>query len=218
MGKKQYVAALVCMMLWAGGVQAFVVSYSGTIDMRDTTWTDSITFPKFDPALGELTSIKFTLSGSVQGSAQFESLDNSPTTVEMYLTSRVELQRPDGSLLVVVFTLANTSDLAAAFDGVVDFAGTSGNTYADLSGTAMDIAISATPADLALFTGPGEISLPVTAAGTSYGSGAGNLLLQFATAAGATATVEYTYVPEPITAAFLALGGMFLFYRKRRLN
>jgi hypothetical protein len=116
----------------------------------------------------------------------------------MNLQATITLQRPDLSTLVTVIPLAQTSDFVTAFDGSIDFGGTSGKTYSGLSGDATESNCVTDPADLALFTGTGTIVLPAKAIGTSTGSGAGNLILQFNTSASAQANVTYWYhCPSP---------------------
>ena len=55
------------------------VCYTASIPLQSTNWNQSMTFPKFDPALGQLVSIDFTLNGHIEGSVREESLDGSPT-------------------------------------------------------------------------------------------------------------------------------------------
>jgi hypothetical protein len=183
------------LLLGAATSQADSVTYSGSIALAPTNWNNSLIIPKFDSALGCLDNICFSLNGHVEGTAKFESLDGGPATVTMNLQSTLTLQRPDLSTLVVTIPLATTVDNVTAFDGIVDFAGTSGMTYSALAGSSLDTACSSTAADKALFTGAGNITLPCVGAGSSNGSGAGNLILQFSTSAAADAQVTYTYSP-----------------------
>lgn len=189
-----------------------------SISLSSTNWTDALSVPLFDPALGTLTSIEFNLSGHVEGSALFESLDASPATVTMDLQAEIELQRPDFSTITTVIPVANTVDNVAAYDNVLDFGGTSGRTYADLTGDDSINFTSPPPlSDLALFTGIGTISLPITATGASAASGAGNLITQFSTSASAEASVTYIYevIPEPASLSLLAIGGIAMLRRRR---
>ena len=174
-----------------------IVQYDDTVNLASTNWNDTVSFPQFDPNLGTLLSVTFELGGHVEGSAKFESLDNAPATVTMNLAAEIDLQRPDLSSLVTVLPLAATNDNVLAFDGVIDFLGDSGRTYEDLSGDDMESSVTTDSNDLTLFTGNGTIDLPVSAMGASNGSGAGNLILQFATSASASVTVIYEY-EEPI--------------------
>ena len=72
-------------------------------------------------------------------------------------------------------------------------------TFANLMQNAMQMVTSPPPAsDLPLFTGVGNILLPVSAVGTSTAMGSGNVITQFATKASATVTVVYTLQPPII--------------------
>lgn len=183
-----------------------MVMYSDSVPVQTTNWSDTMMLPLFDPSLGTLTSVKLTLEGSVSGTASYESLDASPATIDLNLQATITLQKPDLSNLVQIIPLANVSENASAFDGTIDFGGTSGNTFAGLNGSDMDMTTLVLPADLALFTGVGNINLPVSGTGSSSGSGAGNLITQFATSAGATAKVTYTFEPVPEPASFVLFG------------
>jgi hypothetical protein len=174
-----------------------IVQYDDAVALNQTNWSDTVSFPLFDPALGTLLSVSFELAGHVEGSAMFESLDAAPATVTMNLAAEIDLQRPDLTSLVTVLPLAATVDNVTAFDGVIDFGGTSGRTYENLSGDDSDSSSSNNAGDLALFTGVGTIDLPCSALGASSGSGAGNLILQFMTSASADVSVIYEY-EEPV--------------------
>ena len=206
-------------LTFAAGVQAATISHGPfNIALSSTNWANSLNVPQFNPALGTLTQIDFSLSGHVEGTAKFESLDASPATINLSLQATISLQRPDLSSLVTVIPVANTSDNVSAYDNTMDFDGSSGKTYSGLSGNDTLMFSSPPPlADLALFTGVGSINLPVSATGSSSGSGAGNLITQFLTSASAEASVTYHYTPapEPASLALLALGGSVALRRRR---
>lgn len=192
------------------------ISYTDDIPLQTTAWDLSVTIPRFDPALGELVGIDFTLGGHIEGSAAYESLDATPALISMMFQGEITLMRPDMSELVVVLPLLDITEPASGFDGVIDFDGTSGSTFEDLEADGMEMVSSPPPmSDLVLFTGLDDIVLPVTAVGMSSGSGSGNLLLQFMQEASAFVEVTYHYVPEPGTMVLLA-GGALAVVRRRR--
>ena len=174
-----------------------IVQFIETIPPARTNFTATVTFPQFDPSLGTLTGITFTLVGHVEGTFQFESLDVVPAPVTGLLRARIALNRPDNSLLMAVLPTVTTMDLVTAFDGDIDFGGTSGRTLTGLAAVATDSLTAPPPAsDLALFTGTGTISLPVVATGQSTASGSGSLAIGFTTSAAAVVTVTYSYLPD----------------------
>ena len=186
-------------------VSAATVSYEDTIYLDATNFSDVIAVQKFDDNGGQyiLESITFNVWGHVEGSIKFESQDGSSATVETSLAAMLQLKRPDDSLIMTSLPSANNIDNVTAFDGTLDFAGTSGKTYADLENDVFDTWQSFQSRDTDIFRGVGNISLPVVAMGVSSGNGAGNLTLQFQTLASARVQVVYNYsennpnIPEP---------------------
>ncbi len=189
-----------------------------------TDWTTSLTVTKFDPALGVLQSIDFVLTGRVQGSAAFESRDAKANVITTNLSASITLDRPDNSQLAVVVPLVSMMTSATAYDGVLDFGGTSGATFNGLQSSLVDtVAGDKAASDLALFTGssgaPGSISLSAAATGQSSASGSGNLVSQFTTNAGADFTVTYNYTPAPEPGTYaLMLGGFGALVGVQRLR
>jgi hypothetical protein len=203
--------------------QAATLVYNDSISMQTTNWSDFLTVQQFDPSLGTLNSINFELTGGVLGNIRIENQDASPVTATGNLTATVTLTRPDTTTLVVVIPLFSVSDNFGAYDGVADFDGPSGNAYLGVSGSDVENQTTSNPADLALFTGVGTISLPVSAIGASNATGGGNLLTSFSTQADAQLEITYNYTPfsetpEPATMGLMgtALAGAAIFIRRRK--
>jgi len=212
-------AALLAIVVLGGlgsRAEAATISHTDSIPLAEPDWSGSISVPKFDSSLGTLNSVTCKLTGHAEGSAKFESLDTQPASVTMQLSAIVQLRRPDSSTLVISIPVTDTSDAVDSFDGILDFGGTSGKTYSNLSADLTENATHSLAADLALFTGTGSITLPVTADGASTGTGAGNLVLQFAMAASADVEIIYDYsVPEPGTLGLMSLGTLGMIRRRR---
>lgn len=194
-------AALGCVALASTALAQTVQTqcHNASIPLSSTPLNGSMTFPKFDPALGTLTSISFSLTGGAQGSAASENLSPSaPSSLTMNFAASLTLQRPDLSTIVVALPLATFNDTLAPFDGTIDFGGPSGVFHGGISATNTNSAVSPPPiTDIALFTGlpnnPGTITLPVLGAAASTAQGNGNEIFQFLTQVSASCQVCYTY-------------------------
>jgi PEP-CTERM motif len=199
-------------------------AHAATLDVQThvfvptaTNWESTLLVPQFDPALGDLSSVTLTLVGEATGSASVESLDTAPSDLLIVLRAQVSLTQPGGSVLTTTPT-SSQSFAASAFDGGIDFAGTSGRVFGDLSfGSSESMTLTDTSL-LAPYIGTDSVSLQVRASGTSTASGAGNVLSLLQTTAGASVTVAYDYtpamnpgdpvapVPEPGTYALMLMG------------
>jgi hypothetical protein len=203
------IAAALGMALAVSTAQAATISYSDTVPSQQTNFNDSFDVPLFNSSFGTLTSIKFTLSGTVTGSIRLENF-GSAQTVGSTLSATLTLYRPGPATMIVVTTpLANVTDNFTTFDGTIDFGGTSGKFYPNVSQSDSDSAVLTSLSDRTLFTGIGNIILPVNAAALSFASGGGNTISQFNTNADATLTIEYTYtpaIPEPLSLSLLGAG------------
>lgn len=218
--KKILATALVFSVL-GGASHAATLSYTGSIPLTTTNWANSVSVQKFDPSLGTLNSVTVALKSGVSGDAKGESLDLGPATITLKLQAEVEASTASLGTIVAVLPVVDQVFNASAFDGTIDFAGTSGVSFIGLS--AMDSKSSVlTGASMADFIGLGSIGIDVAAVGTSVGTGAGNLITQFATQASADVTVTYDYAeapaPVPLPASGLLLAGGLLMLRRFRRN
>jgi hypothetical protein len=208
LAKTLLIMAAVSVLGVPGMVQAATITFSDSHPLTLTNWNAVLNLPRFDPALGTLTGIKFRLDGNVIGDVRFESLDAAPKTVTTFLQATVTLFRPDFTPLVITLPVANNSDNVTAYDGVLDFGGTSGRSYLGLTAADADSVLSPPPpSDLVTFTGVTPISLPISGVGASHATGGGNLVTSFRTSVAAKVTVTYVYDPWPVGACCNELTG-----------
>ncbi|MCB9839120.1 MAG: choice-of-anchor E domain-containing protein [Phycisphaeraceae bacterium] len=218
MNKTMLLAGMV--VIAAGSAQAATITHNGSKAISTTSWTENFNIPQFDDMGGNrvLDSVKLTLSGEVVGDANVESLNQGPSNVTVNLQATITMSLM-GDDLGVVIPVANESFMAGTFDGSIDFGGSSGAMFADLMGSDMTMNTLVNGMDdLSAFIGLGTVPLVATAVGTSNGSGAGNLILQFFTDAGLDFSVVYEYhaVPTPGAAGLLAFAGAAGSIRRRR--
>ena len=215
--KNLFSAAWIVLVGVAGNAGADILTFSDATGLAATNWSKPVTFPLFDPSLGTLNRVEIDLGGWVASFARFESMDAGPATIETVVSADITLQRPDASTLVTISPSVTRIEDVSAFDGVVDFSGSSGRKY-NLSASAFESMNTTESADLMLFTGMGDILLPVEAVGFAASGGAGNLLAMFSTYAsgGVSVTYHFTPIPAPSAALLGAMGMSFIVLASHR--
>jgi hypothetical protein len=195
-------ATLVCA---AGFANAATITLSDTVAVSTTNFTTSLNFAKFDTMGGTrvLESVTFAIDGSIFGSAEVESRDNAATTVVTTLSAELTLIDALSNTLVVTIPSITNIFNATAFDGVLDFGGTSGNSYLGLTANQYEDETYTDIPTLTLFTATGmdtTANLTFHADATSSATGAGNLTSAFNTSAGGLVSVIYEYRVVPVSA------------------
>ncbi|MDH3730404.1 MAG: choice-of-anchor E domain-containing protein [Acidimicrobiia bacterium] len=174
------------------------VSFSDTIPIQNTNWNQTVTIMQFDPAQGTLQSVEVTITGELFGSSQVENLDpGGPTTSTLDLGAAISVDGDPGAGSITISTNPTSSNTVtlAAFDGLIDFGGASGATFADLSASETQSQTITDAGVLAGYTGTGTVSLDASGIANSFTIGGGNIAALFDTDAGATVTVRYTFQP-----------------------
>ena len=171
---------------------------TATIASAHTSWNQVATVSRFDPALGTLNSITISITTTLTGSFGVESPDAAPTQVTSTIAAQLTLRRPDNSDITSVMPGQSFVDNLTAFDGVIDFGGTSGVTHTGISVTAGS-GVPGSASDLPLFSGPagnpGSIDLQVIAQSTSFTVGAGAIITSFNQQSDAVVVVCYDFTP-----------------------
>ena len=214
---KKLLAAAALAALSIGSAQADTVSFSDSFGLATTNWSHNLSLSKFDTSLGTLNSVTFTYGGMVSSIFRLESLDAAPATVTATANGTLNFGGPISDILNIS---GSASKVLTAFDGLIDFGGTSGGIVGPVVGD--DSKSLLLVSGLGAFEGIGSYDILVAAAGLSSASGAGNLISQINTEAQADITVTYDYtkqttnVPEPASMALVGLGMMGLAAIRRR--
>src|SRR5262249_20409435 len=105
------------------------------------------------------------------------------------------LSGPGVSSLVTSLSADQTFN-ASAFDGTIDFGGTSGKTFAPQTINGSNSTTITAASDLAKYIGTGTVSFTEAANASTTATGSANLLVQVNTTASANVTVIYHYAPS----------------------
>lgn len=163
-----------------------------------TNWSGTLTLPQFDPALGDLTSVRVTVEGFVQGDVQYENTGPTGALISATHSVTIHVTLPNN---FVVESIPSTSrvELVPPFDGALDFAGLSGRTFS-ISNT-KSVSVTLTGAiNMAPYIGTGVVSAPAFAAGSSFIRGPGNLsALLRAQAASVVVSITYFFTTPGIS-------------------
>jgi hypothetical protein len=231
-----------CLLGVRSEVRADTIVQMFIVPQQDTNIATSFTVNQFQPLLGTLTSVTFEISGFFT-SQLFASIQDSSglgtQTPSNQVDGLFDLRRPDNPLVSVVSVPQTLSHSATLGPG--DYMGCYPAEYNDPmcppdSADALHYNIipaisnvqnsftTTNPADLALFTGVGNLLMDFFADAMDQNDPGGGLpTIQFNfTQAAATVQVTYEFepavvvVPEPMSLWMLGLGGTILLGRAVR--
>jgi hypothetical protein len=168
-----------------------------TLDFANATtgWTKSGTINQLDPSVGTLTSIDIVNSDTMTTEVKLENLDNLPATIVTNIAGNVAFNGPGVSNLSSVLSTQQSFN-ASAFDGNIDFAGTSGHDTGLVTVQANSSTTLTAAGDLAAYIGTGQVTLTATAQTSSTSSGSANLLQLLHTTAAGHVQIVYHYLPN----------------------
>ncbi len=211
-------ALAVCLSLTinAAGARAASITHSSVYGPSPYLGASQYTFPyqsvpQFDLPGQCLTSVCVQATAHGAGFLSFENIQTFPTTVTSNFEVQVTLRRPDLSPVMVLQPLQAFSGPVTSYDGVADYAGTSGVTHSGLDVSVGNTVCLASALDLALFTGAGTVNLPCTAFNMSsqFGANSWSIGLQ----AYVSYSVTYNYMECGVPAEQTAWGNVKSMYR-----
>lgn len=190
-------------------------TYSNNVPLGTLAYAGFLPLPQYDAAtFGPLLSVTLTLKADVLGNVKYESLDASPSTVNITLAGTAQLSKPGGGVIVTSLPTFNDTQGVTAFDGAIDFAGASGNSFAGLNASDTQMG-SVLAVDFPLFVGLSDVSIGYAFSSGSGATGPGNIITQIMTQGSIVASVTYVAVPEPTALGLLAPAGLMLARRRR---
>jgi hypothetical protein len=183
------VSTLAAILVTAGTASAASISYSASSgDYAITNFNQTLSLQQFDTSLGILTSVTLDIVGFINGNAKFESLDAASYLIRANVSAILNLTQ--GGVTLFSLNPSNSKSYqATAFDGVVDFAGTSGITLDIILDE--DVATRTLTNNLESFIGSGNVNFLLSAIADSSVTGSGNILSQIGTLAKGQLTVTY---------------------------
>lgn len=169
-------------------VSAATLTYSGTIPLTSTDWTNTVTVPKFNVSGATLTAVTVEVQGYITNRLSAESFSALNRTVTVTNTTDLVVTAPN--LPTIQTTLTNGDKVSLSpYDGVFDYAGSSGfsiGAYAEVEDE--DNVTNLTP-----WVGSGTVGVVARATATSGYSGPADYSFLTQTSASACIIVTYTY-------------------------
>lgn len=150
---------------------------------------------QFDPSLGQLTAVEIQIAGQITTDIKVENRNLTPATVQAVVSGTLGLSAPN--LSAVVTTSSDTQTLqASAFDGNLDFGGSSGAGFAPRTVSGTHAVALTSNGELAPYLGTGSIPVTMQADGAASVTGASNLAALTSSISSAQVAVIYHYIPS----------------------
>ncbi|QKQ72892.1 choice-of-anchor E domain-containing protein [Nostoc sp. TCL240-02] len=186
----------------SGVANAASLSYTSSIDYDLTDITDApLSVQQFDSSLGTLTGVTIAFTGDILGNAGFENTGKSSANITVNLASQLTLKLNNQSLFALNPQNSFSYEVGQ-FDNSIDFGGTSGKAFSNLTATQSGTQSFTNIQLLQSFIGNSNIDFLFSATANSVVSGSGNIASYVQTLAKANIKVTYDYddvksIPEP---------------------
>ncbi len=192
----------------SNGAGYYEFDYDPTISQVPRTLIQTITFAEaetdfslteainqFDPALGQLQAVTIQHDGFITSTIRVENTSTRSTSTIRATVAGVLTLEGGGTTIELTPTDNVGTYAASRFDGVLDFAGTSGKTFAPRTASASrEVALTGNA--LNPFLGTGTVAFTENVEAASSATGGGNLRTEILSTGGGVVTVTYTYVPS----------------------
>jgi hypothetical protein len=171
--------------------------------------TANFTLPQFDPALGTLQTVTLSFERMWGGRGGAENNGITPANLTLSLGADIGMVGPGINdplaSIADVITRAqqslNSPFAAAAFDGTIDYGGTSGfeDDFPTVTESGPTVTLNALTDDLSAFIGLATLNYALSARSYSIATGSGDINSFFRTFGSGKAAVEYAYEePEEV--------------------
>jgi len=186
------VIIIVFVSLWLISASAERVEHCDLIPEMYAGWDSNVTLPKFDPELGTLRAVDLSCEMNLSQEVMMENENPKPTNFTLMLSGQLTLGLPSSDSLSISFNRTTGGNLSQ-YDGVVDYAGSSGiQSITPIPTEAATKSISDIEKFLAQAPGEG-ITLPVVVDVLSQTKASGRSNSGVFSIAGAKVCVYYTY-------------------------
>jgi hypothetical protein len=232
MKKLVTIYAVATLLMMAVSANANLITYTdNVVGLFNLVVDRDMIIPQFDSALGTLNSVSITAATALQASLGFENRNTTSGGTfyvstyfsfdpeNEYTRAKIDLSFNSSVILTSGYTDAQKYTLSgiSVYDGITDYAGTSGRTVATF-GDADSLPLFY-DSGLAQFIGAGNLTFGIHSdAYTTLTVSGGNSSTRMATTgqAGITVVYDFTPIPEPLTAAILSLGGLLAIKKRRK--
>lgn len=181
---------LIALILTSVAALAATSTHTLTVFPTATNWSVTNAIPQWNPADGTLNSVTVTVAGNVSSRFRAESRDTTDGVITA--TTDAHVTATTGGVTADAAIAPTHTQAVTAYDGVLDYAGTSGFTVTSVAtGSDAEVASVLTP-----FIGTGTV--PVTAGATATASyeGPGDYRFIVNTTASAIVIVTYDFTPN----------------------